>query len=60
MARQKSEQSKCTHYWIIESPDGRTSFGQCKYCGLVNEFSNDWHDALNNKEASERKEESLV
>ncbi|OGO33155.1 MAG: hypothetical protein A2Z29_08510 [Chloroflexi bacterium RBG_16_56_11] len=43
-----SKQKKCIHYWILESPDGRTSVGKCKYCGVSNEFSNDWHDALNN------------
>ncbi len=25
---------KCPHYWIYESPNGRTSKGTCKYCGV--------------------------
>lgn len=54
------EQKKCTHYWVIESPDGRTSYGKCKNCGLINEFSNDWHDALVQKEQSAKQEESLI
>jgi hypothetical protein len=31
---------KCTHYWVIESPQGPTSLGRCKFCGAVSEFSN--------------------
>ena len=31
---------QCTHYWIIETPDGPTSRGVCKYCGAVKEFKN--------------------
>jgi len=30
----------CTHYWVIESPQGPTSLGRCKFCGAVSEFSN--------------------
>ena len=48
MTESKADQKKCVHFWIIESPDGRTSHGVCKYCGAVNDFSNDWHDILNN------------
>ena len=60
MTETNTKQKKCVHYWIIESPDGRTSFGRCKYCGLVNEFSNDWHDALVQKEAPADEEEPLL
>lgn len=39
--RQKTEtKPKCTHYWVIESPQGPTSRGVCKLCGAVSEFSN--------------------
>ena len=31
---------RCTHYWVIESPQGPTSLGRCKLCGAVSEFSN--------------------
>ena len=31
---------KCQHYWVIESPDGPTSIGVCKHCGVVREFDN--------------------
>ena len=37
----------CRHYWIIESADGETSFGKCKYCGAVKEFSNVIHRSSN-------------
>ncbi len=32
--------ASCTHYWVIESPQGPTSLGRCKFCGAVSEFSN--------------------
>ena len=48
MIEAKTKQKNCAHYWILESPDGRTSQGVCKYCGLVDQFTNDWHEALNN------------
>jgi len=31
---------RCCHYWIIESPNGRTSRGICKLCGITKEFEN--------------------
>ncbi len=31
---------KCCHYWMIESPQGPTSRGVCKFCGAVKEFDN--------------------
>lgn len=31
---------RCSHYWIIDSPNGPTSVGRCKYCGAVKEFNN--------------------
>ncbi len=35
-----AEQAKCKHYWIINSPNGPTSRGVCKYCGVEKEFDN--------------------
>ena len=31
---------RCRHYWIIETPIGRTSQGICKLCGITREFEN--------------------
>ena len=31
---------ECSHHWIIGSPDGPTSWGQCKHCGAEKEFLN--------------------
>jgi hypothetical protein len=31
---------ECCHHWIIESTDGPTSWGLCKYCGAEKEFLN--------------------
>ena len=30
----------CTHFWVIDDPDGPISTGQCKHCGTVREFYN--------------------
>ena len=38
--RNPAEKTECSHYWIIESPNGPTSKGMCKYCGAEEEFSN--------------------
>ena len=42
------EDSKdCAHFWVIETPQGPTSTGRCKYCGMVREFQNVWTDSFN-------------
>ena len=33
-------ESECNHHWIIESPNGPTSIGECRICGEVREFKN--------------------
>ena len=38
--RNPKKKAKCKHYWIIESPNGPTSRGVCKYCGAEEEFGN--------------------
>jgi len=38
--RNPAGKAKCKHYWIIESPNGPTSRGVCKYCGAEKEFDN--------------------
>ena len=30
----------CRHHWVIESPNGPTSQGVCKFCGLERDFRN--------------------
>ncbi len=30
----------CRHYWIIETPNGPSSPGYCKYCGAERDFRN--------------------
>jgi hypothetical protein len=32
--------ARCRHHWIIEAPNGATSSGTCKICGVVRDFSN--------------------
>jgi len=36
----EEEESDCSHHWVIESPNGPTSNGICKVCGVVREFKN--------------------
>jgi len=58
MGRNKSEAeygaftaaAACMHHWVIESPEGPTSRGECKLCGASDEFKNyvpypSWQDA---------------
>ena len=30
----------CKHYWVIETPVGRTSRGVCRFCGAERDFAN--------------------
>lgn len=32
--------STCPHYWVIDTPSGPTSRGECQRCGEVREFKN--------------------
>ncbi len=32
--------AKCCHYWIIESPNGSSSRGVCKFCKEERVFNN--------------------
>ncbi len=40
MTDQDQSIASCTHHWVIESPNGPTSMGVCKICGLNAEFKN--------------------
>ncbi len=40
------EAPACTHHWIIASPEGATSLGRCKRCGIEKEFPNSAEDGL--------------
>ena len=40
MLWQNSGVNVCTHFWVFETPDGPTSKGKCKYCGLETEARN--------------------
>ncbi|MFC1934805.1 hypothetical protein ACFLXZ_00615 [Chloroflexota bacterium] len=33
-------QRECQHYWLIETADGPTSKGVCRFCGADREFYN--------------------
>ncbi len=36
----KTANATCKHNWVIETPAGPTSVGQCKACGETREFRN--------------------
>ena len=31
---------RCQHHWVVEGPNGPTSWGECKRCGARREFVN--------------------
>lgn len=39
-AQDVEEASDCQHHWMIASPNGPTSMGECKLCGAQAEFRN--------------------
>lgn len=36
----------CRHHWIIEPPEGPTSYGYCRNCFKIQEFQNFLGEAL--------------
>ncbi len=36
----------CVHHWVIASPNGETSRGVCKICGMERDFPNSADDWL--------------
>jgi hypothetical protein len=44
--RNVARNSDCGHHWLIETPQGATSWGMCKLCGESREFANSASDAL--------------
>ena len=40
MEKENVEQIECVHEWLIESPNGPVSKGECLNCGQVSEFKN--------------------
>ena len=47
--RAPAVRSGCAHYWVIESANGPTSRGVCKFCGEQREFRNSWYDLFPSK-----------
>lgn len=39
-AQEPEGQAECCHYWIIDSPNGPISRGECKFCGTKRDFTN--------------------
>ena len=40
MTEQTTDDPDHMHHWIIDQPNGPTSIGTCKSCGLTQEFKN--------------------
>lgn len=40
MTHQDQTVSDCTHFWMIDKPNGPTSQGRCTLCGETSEFKN--------------------
>ena len=38
--------AECRHHWVIDTPNGAMSGGQCKRCGAAREFRNSNEDML--------------
>ena len=36
----EEEEADHGHHWLIENPNGPTSRGTCKVCGVIREFKN--------------------
>ena len=36
----ENQTDECQHHWIIDTPNGPTSSGKCKKCGVSTEFRN--------------------
>lgn len=36
----EEEEADHGHHWLIESPNGPTSRGTCRVCGVIREFKN--------------------
>ena len=34
--------TNCTHHWMIEEPNGKTSTGVCRKCHVSKEFQNSY------------------
>jgi len=40
LERLPESENSCHHYWMIETAEGPTSKGRCKFCGEEREFYN--------------------
>lgn len=40
MSDTATTQRRCTHYWMIDGPDGPESAGRCARCGAERVFQN--------------------
>ncbi len=47
-------EAQCTHFWLIDSPNGPTSAGSCKLCGEVREFRNSMYSSTWSKGMTKR------
>ena len=55
-AQKPEGEDKCCHYWVIDSPNGPTSRGVCKFCGTENYFHNTPPEFLLSKQDTRKSE----
>jgi len=60
LSKSNTKQRECVHHWIIDSPHGHMSYGKCRFCGAVTEFSNTLRDAFVRKDIPETAPEIKV
>ena len=60
MEQEPTNQIECVHEWLIDSPNGPVSKGECLNCGQVSEFKNSmpvsgWDRTDNSKKTDTKK-----
>ena len=63
MENETEQQIECVHQWLIDSPNGPISKGECLDCGKISEFKNSmpvsgW-DRTDNTKSNDKKLENM-
>ncbi|MFC2065535.1 hypothetical protein ACFLUO_00725 [Chloroflexota bacterium] len=46
LPEERINKDECNHYWLIDSAEGPTSKGVCKFCSAEKEFFNSFQDFM--------------
>ena len=44
--KKRTNGERCRHYWLIETPNGATCKGICRFCGEEKEFASSWEGLM--------------